>query len=899
MRLSMILWAGVLWALFSLGGSASGLAADGAKSPLRPEDVFLLEGPQSVTLLPDGQSAIYIRRWVDADTRAERLSLWRVDGDRTQRRALEPNEPDARLPVVSPNGRWIALRSTRPRPSGWRGTPAAPPQSEPATDIWLVSADGARALPLSGPDKPYGRVFSDPFYARVAFSPDGARLVFVADDGQDVRTTAERDADVLRVRPDQGEGYTGYRPAQIWIADLDPEPREFAARAIRRLTDDETWYGDPQWTPDGAAVICHANKSEDVESVRFSINKNFDLWRIDVATGEQAQLTNAPGPDVSPRISPDGAQVAYLTVPRKGPHADIYNLALLNLKPAADRRQGVLFDHHGPDAAAAPHAPPVFPLPDDVWDGTSALVYAAFRGLRGETVRLDLNTLQGRPEEAAAGDAASTPRGQRALAARKLTPPGNTILEQRLLGEDRVFQWKNDEWSLDGALTVPPEAVAKAPYPLVVYPHGGPHSRAVLGFNLTAQVLAGQGYLVFQPNFRGSAGYGRAFLDADRNDLGGGDMRDILKGVDALIEQGLADRDRQFVYGVSYGGFMTTWLVGQTTQFRAAAAQNAVTQLDVMWGLSDLQSWTEWEFAGRPWEVAEKMRAHSPFAHLEQVRTPTLILHARDDRRCPIAMGRMFYQGLKSRGVPAEMVVYPDEGHGIRQPQHQVDVLRRTLHWFRRHDPVAGVEIVALGDSITKGARPGVRRDETFAARLEAALNDRGWPVRVTNVGIGGERTDQALQRLDKDVLARRPRIVTIMYGTNDSYVDRGQQNSRITAAAYRSNLCELVTRLQAAGALPILMTEPRWGKSAGLNGAGEHPNLRLEAYLQECRAVAAELQTPLVDHYAHWQAAEAGGQSLGAWTTDQCHPNATGHRVMMETMLPAIEAALQALPPR
>jgi dipeptidyl aminopeptidase/acylaminoacyl peptidase len=268
-----------------------------------------------------------------------------------------------------------------------------------------------------------------------------------------------------------------------------------------------------------------------------------------------------------------------------------------------------------------------------------------------------------------------------------LTPPGNLFLKERRLAEPQVFRWKNDEGStVEGVLTPPPEGTAKPPYRLVVYPHGGPHSRAALGFDFTVQALAAQGYAVFQPNFRGSAGYGQPFIDADRGDFGGGDMRDILSGVDELVRTGVADRKRLFVYGVSYGGYMTCWLVGRTERFKAAVAQNAVTDLTMMWCLSDLQSWTEWEFGGRPWEEPAKMREHSPLTYADKVRTPTLILHARDDRRCPLPMGRAFYQALRTRNVPTQMVIYPNEGHAIRQPRHREDVLRRLLSWFARYD---------------------------------------------------------------------------------------------------------------------------------------------------------------------------------------------------------------------
>jgi dipeptidyl aminopeptidase/acylaminoacyl peptidase len=152
------------------------------------------------------------------------------------------------------------------------------------------------------------------------------------------------------------------------------------------------------------------------------------------------------------------------------------------------------------------------------------------------------------------------------------------------------------------------------------------------------------------------------------------------------VREKLVDPKRQFVYGLSYGGYTTCWLVGHTNQFRAAVAENPVTDMNVMWGVSDLQSWTEWELGGTPWEAPDAMRRHSPFTYAPQVRTPTLLLHARDDRRCPVAMSTMFHQALRAHGVETQMVIYPNEGHIIRDPRHREDLLRRTLAWFARHD---------------------------------------------------------------------------------------------------------------------------------------------------------------------------------------------------------------------
>lgn len=155
---------------------------------------------------------------------------------------------------------------------------------------------------------------------------------------------------------------------------------------------------------------------------------------------------------------------------------------------------------------------------------------------------------------------------------RQLTPAGDLFLQDRQLGETRLVRWKNDAGQeIEGVLTVPPESVAKPPYKLLAFPHGGPHGRSSRAFNFPVQVFAAHGYAVFQPNFRGSEGYGQKFVDADRFDFGGGDMRDILIGIDHLVSEKVIDRQRQFVYGTSYGGYMTCWLVGHTHQFRAAA----------------------------------------------------------------------------------------------------------------------------------------------------------------------------------------------------------------------------------------------------------------------------------------------------------------------------------------
>jgi dipeptidyl aminopeptidase/acylaminoacyl peptidase len=636
------------------------------------EDLYLTETVVAPITLNDGRTAIYTRAWVDAATRRPRQALWRVD-DKDGARPMEAGEPDASSPMLSPDGEWILFQSTRVLPDGRPPFTPVPRYSDPAVDLWLMPVAGGKAIPLGGKSKPYGRVITDKFYGRVAFSPDGKRVAFVADDGRDPRTEAELRNNVIVVREDQGEGYEGYGATQVWVADLLAEPGAVAASKIERVTPGDFWYGDPQWAPDGSFLVVVANRTDDQESVRYSINKNFDLWKITLADRKLEQLTTGPGPEFSPRLSPDGRRLVCLSSPRKGPHMDVFELMVMDLDPGAPHSR-VVFNHHAPTATPASLSPAV-PLPDNCWRDPTHVSFNPSGGLAPVAQTVDV-------ESGAAGEAKAPARTRSPL-----LPANKPAADERLRALDETIHWKSfDGKEVEGVLTLPPPSVAQRPYKMIVLPHGGPHSRATSGAGFEVQIFATRGYAVFQPNFRGSTGYGVEFLDADRLDFGGGDMCDVLTGIDHLIADGVIDPARQFVYGTSYGGYMTTWLVGHTKQFRAAVAQNAVTDLNAMWYLGDLQSWTEHEMGGLPWQVPDRMREHSPLTYADQVRTPTLILHALNDRRCPVAMGRMFYRALKKNGVETEMVIYPDEGHPIKQLPHREDVLRRVLAWFEAHD---------------------------------------------------------------------------------------------------------------------------------------------------------------------------------------------------------------------
>ncbi|MDB6074017.1 MAG: family peptidase, partial [Verrucomicrobiaceae bacterium] len=261
--------------LAAIASPSASLAQDGP--PPQIEDLYKTDASLDAITLRDGRTAIYCRQRADAQTRSLKQSLWRVD-DQGGARPLEAGEPDAFSPQLSPDGKWIVFLSTRAFADGTAAFDPVPPYSDSAADIWLIPVAGGQAVPLGGKGKLYGRVITDKFYGRVAFSPDGKRLVFVADEGHDPRTEAERRDNIIVVRDDQGEGYEGYGSTQIWVADLLDKPKGTVAFRITKITADDFWYGDPQWSPDGSFLVVCANRTADQESARYSINHNFDLW---------------------------------------------------------------------------------------------------------------------------------------------------------------------------------------------------------------------------------------------------------------------------------------------------------------------------------------------------------------------------------------------------------------------------------------------------------------------------------------------------------------------------------------------------------------------------------------------------------------------------------------------
>jgi dipeptidyl aminopeptidase/acylaminoacyl peptidase len=261
-------------------------------------------------------------------------------------------------------------------------------------------------------------------------------------------------------------------------------------------------------------------------------------------------------------------------------------------------------------------------------------------------------------------------------------------LRQPLWGEAKSLHWTNDGFRIQGWLLYPVPFDANRKYPLVVAVHGGPASSLKPawpspGFNPV--LLSQQGYFVLMPNPRGSYGHGEEFAAANVRDFGGGDLRDILAGVDEAVRAAPVDPERIGLTGWSYGGFMTMFAVTQTTRFKAAVAGAGISNWQSYYGQNAIDTWMIPYFGASVYDDPAVYAKMSAINFIKQVKTPTLIVVGDRDGECPAPQSYEFWRALKALGVKTRMVVYPNEGHVFHTPAHQKDVLLRMIAWFNEN----------------------------------------------------------------------------------------------------------------------------------------------------------------------------------------------------------------------
>jgi dipeptidyl aminopeptidase/acylaminoacyl peptidase len=262
----------------------------------------------------------------------------------------------------------------------------------------------------------------------------------------------------------------------------------------------------------------------------------------------------------------------------------------------------------------------------------------------------------------------------------------NADIAELSLGKTEVVNWTNDKFEENGLLTYPPDFNPSQKYPLVLYIHGGPRAASLMNFSSQAQLMAAKGWLVFQPNYRGSDNLGRAYQGAISNDAGEGPGRDVMAGIETLKARGIVDENRMAVSGWSYGGYMTVWMLGHYDIWKVAVAGAAVTdQLDQQ-TISDGANGRGG--ANSPWvseQAMQRVREQSPITYVSKIKAPTLVMCDTGDYRVPIVESYKLFHGLAANGVTTQFIAYPVYGHSPQDPVRQRDVQRRWIGWIEQY----------------------------------------------------------------------------------------------------------------------------------------------------------------------------------------------------------------------
>jgi dipeptidyl aminopeptidase/acylaminoacyl peptidase len=626
------------------------------KRVLTAADSLALRQVSNPQISPDGTQIIYVATELDQESKKYHSHLWLIATDGGKAKQLTSRPANHVEPRWSPDGRTIALVSNRPQEEG----------EDHKRQIWLLPADGGEATQLTQIE---GGVHD------IEWSPDGRSLLFLSCETPGAKEKELLEKGGIRVVD------RFIKMHQVWTVDA-------ATGRCRQLTRDHSSKAAATWSPDGERIAFEQHRDSTCNQ-----DNRASLWIIDADGKNPRRLTRGDGCATRPRFSPDGEQIAFLRRARPC----YYYLNQLAVVPSGGGDEKVLtekLDRSVLDLCWSSDARPLHILVHDGvrqhFHSISAASGRMHPITEGNRVLSGLHISSTARRMAFVSSSSSHP-GEIHIAAldgsgeKQLTRMNPKIKAFRT-GRTRILSWHaTDGLKIEGLLLLPSKYRRGHPLPLITDPHGGPAGSRACDFYPQWQVLAGLGYAVFSPNFRGSAGYGQDFLCANEDDFGGGDFGDLMTGIDMLVEKGIADPKRLGIMGYSYGGFMTAWSVGQTDRFKAAIAGAGVINLHSFFGTTDIQWFTRAYQRGTPWKNPDSYIAQSPITYVGRVSTPTLIYHGDEDRRVPMEQSEQLYVALRERNVPVEFVRYPREGHGLAEYHHQLDILERTVAWFDRY----------------------------------------------------------------------------------------------------------------------------------------------------------------------------------------------------------------------
>jgi dipeptidyl aminopeptidase/acylaminoacyl peptidase len=671
-------------AFLLLLGAAAPLAAAPPEAPattFQASDLFSLEVASDPEISPDGTKIAYVRRSGDVMTDRMRSAIWIVDTRTGEQRPLVAGPGSHSSPRWSPDGRRLAYVSTA------EGS---------APQLFVRWMDTGQSVRITGlPDSP----------SSIAWSPDGQRLaysMFVPDEGMKLGSPPPKPEGALWGPPlevitaiayrsdDSGYAKPGF--TQLFLVSADggaPRQLTFGAR-----NND----GPLSWAPDGRTLVFSGNRNANWEREPFDT----EVYALDVDSGAVRTLTDRRGPDEQPAVSPDGRLVAYVGYDDKRLSYQSNVLYVMNRDGGGRRALAESLDRSVNAPTWAADGRSIYVQYED-----RGQVKVARIGLDG-SVRPVTDALAGsgldRPyaggsfsvaRDGSVAFTSGTPSRPAEVAlvrgagpVRLLTHLNSDLLGSKRLGEVRKIAVTSfDNRPIDAWLVLPPGYQQGQRVPLILEIHGGPVAAYGPYFSTDDQLYAAAGYAVLYTNPRGSSSYGAEFANLIHHAYPGRDYDDLMASVDAAIAQGYADPDRLFVTGGSGGGVLTTWIVGKTDRFKAAAAQKPVINWTSEALTMDMTLFTSrYWFEKLPWEDPQGYWARSPLSLAGNIHTPTLVVVGSEDYRTPVSEAEQLYAALQIEGVPTALVKVPGVGHGAiaSRPSQAAAKAEAILAWFKK-----------------------------------------------------------------------------------------------------------------------------------------------------------------------------------------------------------------------
>ena len=645
-----------------------------------PMDVFELEWATDPRVSPDGGTIVYVRKSNDIMKDRERSNLWQITIDKQDHRPLYSGIKSARSPRWSPDGTKLAFISND---TG----------SQQIHVRWMDNGETAVITQLQNSP------------SNLTWSPDGKWLAFT----MNVQASFEPIAK-SRAKPEGAEW--AKKPITVTSTQYQYDGRGIVEPAFRhvfivpadggsarQLTGGNfNHYGSLTWSPESDRIYFSANRSEDWELV----SDEADIYSVTLSSKKIEQITNEPGAERSPVISPNGELIAFTKEERRPLAYTPNRISVMNLNGSNIR---LLTQDLDGDASNV------------IWADDSKSLYYTYdeRGIRkiGQvSIKGKINkvtdglggTTLGRPYLSGSFHAnnktiaftygqADRPANIAVFNEDKLkilTSLNEDLLGHKTLGEVNEIIYKSsfDEQEIQGWYITPPDFDPSKKYPLILEIHGGPHLAYGPHFSAELQIMAAAGYVVFYNNYRGSLSYGEDFaLLLQYKYSSKEDFADHMSGIDSLIDLGFIDDENLFIAGGSAGGIATAYAVGLTDRFNAAvAAKPVINWLSKPLTADSMVGQIYHQFPGPPWEHVEHYWKRSPLSLMGNVTTPTMLITGENDRRTPISETEQFYQALRLRGVDSAMVRLPDTSHGIAsRPSRLILKVDHILAWFERY----------------------------------------------------------------------------------------------------------------------------------------------------------------------------------------------------------------------